>query len=222
MPAFDYIPSPDADFRTWAEAFRDGIDADPAKYFLTPADAATITSVVDDFVAKLAIASNEATRTSPTIADKDDARNTCEELLRQYAIDIKNNEGITDGDKIAVGVRPINPNREPIDAPGTSPLLNILGATPGNQTLRYADSLTPDSRSKPFGVIGLELYRGITEDGEAALSACQFIGLQTRNPIDSEFDETQDGKMATYYARWVNGKGEQGPWSLPVSMRVAA
>lgn len=222
MASDDYIPAPDADFRTWAESFRDGINADPGKYFLTTTDATTITSVVDDFVDKLTISSNEMTRTKVTIADKDDARVTCEELLRQYAIDIKNNEGISDGDKIAIGVRPINTNREPIDAPGTSPLLNILGATPGNQTLRYSDTLTPDSRSKPFGVIGLELYRGLTDEGEAALSACQFTGLQTRNPIDSEFDEAEDGKMATYYARWVNAKGEAGPWSLPVSMRVAA
>lgn len=45
----------------------------------------------------------------------------------------------------------MNPNREPIECPQTCPLLNVIAATPGAQTLRYADSMTPDSPAKPFG-----------------------------------------------------------------------
>jgi hypothetical protein len=40
---------------------------------------------------------------------------------------IKENTGITDQDKIDIGVRPINPDREPIDCPTTPPLINVLG-----------------------------------------------------------------------------------------------
>src|SRR5687767_5786393 len=46
---------------------------------------------------------------------------TKESLCRQYAMFIKDNAGITDGDKVNIGVRPENPNREPIECPQTSP-----------------------------------------------------------------------------------------------------
>ena len=44
----------------------------------------------------------------------------------------------------------------------------------------------------------------------------------TRNPIVVPFAEADDGKIATYYGRWASVRGEVGPWSLPVSMRIAA
>src|SRR5688572_7236644 len=161
MPTNDYIPRNDANFSLWAQAFAGGITADPARYMLTAAQAASIQGVVDNFVAALLVASTPETRTSQTIADKDDARSIAESMCRQYAIDIKNNEGITDGDKLAIGVRPINPDREPIDVPTTQPLLNIVGQLPGQQTLHYADSTTPASSAKPFGASELQLFLGI-------------------------------------------------------------
>ena len=222
MPSSDYIPPSDDNFRSYAETFANTITADPALYMLTPAQAASIQGVVDDFVAKLAISSAENTRNKNTIADKDDARSIAENMIRQYAMDIKNNEGITDGDKLAIGVRPINPDREPIDPPTTQPLLNVLGNLPGVQNLRYADSSTPDSRAKPFGVTELQLFRGVGTEETMPLSECQFYGKFTRNPIDVMFDEADDGKVATYYGRWATQRGEVGPWSVPVSFRIAA
>ena len=222
MPSTDYIPRNDDAFRTYAENFASNISASPANYMLTPAQAASIQGVVDDFVAKLAIAQNELTRTKQTIADKDDARSVAETMIRQYAIDIKNNEGIPDGEKLAIGVRPINPDREPIDPPTTQPLINVLGNTPGMQSLRYADSDTPDSRAKPFGCSELQLFRGVGTEENMPLAQCQFYGKFTRNPIDVTFDEADDGKIATYYARWATQRGGVGPWSVPVSFRIAA
>jgi hypothetical protein len=222
MAITDYIPAEDNAFRTWAENFASNISANFATYMLTAAQAASIQSVVDSFVDKLAISSNEATRTKQSVADKDDARSICENLCRAYAILIKDNTGISDGDKLIIGVRPINPTREPVDCPQTSPLLNIVGATPGSQTLRFADSLTPDSKAKPFGATALQLFVAIAEEENAPLSDAKFHSLVTRTPLAVEFAEGDNGKFATYYARWSSARGEVGPWSLPVSMAIAA
>ena len=218
----DYIPAEDAGFRTWAENFASNLSTNPALYMLTAAQAASVQGVVDDFVAALAVATNENTRTKPTIIAKDNARSVAESLCRQYAILIKDNTGIDDADKVAIGVRPNNPDREPIECPQTAPLLNILGNTPGSQTLRYADTTTPDSKAKPFGATELQLFRAIGTEEPAPLSAAQFYAKVTRNPVAVEFSEADDGKIATYYARWASARGEVGPWSLPVSMRIAA
>jgi hypothetical protein len=56
-------------------------------------------------------------------------RNSAEQICRQYALLIKFNAGISNPDRIAIGIRPVNPARSPINVPDSSPLFNILGAT---------------------------------------------------------------------------------------------
>jgi hypothetical protein len=217
-----YIPAADALARDWFVNFAARIAANPALYQLTAADATNIDGVVDDFVAAYAIAVEPITRTPVTIAAKDAARNVAEQLCRQFAIQIKFNAGITDEDKIAAGVRPPNPNRDPINPPASSPLLNVLGATPGSHTIRYADTSTPDSPAKPFGAAMMQLWVAIGATPTTDESTAKFYGTFTKNPVGVSFVEADDGKVATYFARWANRKGDTGPWSLPVSMRIAA
>ena len=220
--ASDYIPAQDAEALAWMQTFSAGITASPATYNLVAADATAIAAAVSAFAGAQAIAVDPATRTKVTVNQKDAARANAEELCRQYAAGIKVNAGISDADKIAIGVRPINPTRTPIPAPTTSPLLNIVAATPGVQTLRYADSATPDSGKKPFGAIQLQLF---VVTGTAAVTdpdSAAFLAAHTRNPVEVPFTSADDGKVATYFARWATRTGEVGPWSLPVSMRIAA
>ena len=49
-----------------------------------------------------------------------------------------------------------------------------------------------------------------------------FVGNFTKNPIAVAFSPEDDGKCATYFARWQSRCGDTGPWSLPVTMRIAA
>jgi len=219
----DYMPSGDANFLIYGQNFANNIALNPGVYMLTAGQSASISAAVALFAAKFAIASNELTRTKQTVADKDDARVACENLLRQYAMQIKEIAGISDGDKINVGVRPVNTSREPIECPQSVPLLNIVAATPGAQTLTYADSMDPEKRARPFGASELQLFRAITAGpAPASFSEAQFIGKFTRNPVSIEFSEADDGKLATYYARWASVRGETSPLSLPVAMRIAA
>src|SRR5215218_6187825 len=126
----DFIPSQDPQALIWMQAFASGLSANPALYMVTAPDAATVSSAVGAFAAALPIATNPATRTEVTVAQKDDTRTSAEQVCRQFAILIKYNAGISDPDKIAIGVRPVNTSREPINVPDSSPLLNVIGATP--------------------------------------------------------------------------------------------
>ena len=49
-----------------------------------------------------------------------------------------------------------------------------------------------------------------------------YQGAYSRNGIRVEFEPTLRGKIVTYYARWCGVRGDVGPWSTPVSMRIAA
>lgn len=217
-----YIPSEDANALPWMQSFSGGITANPALYGLTTADATAIAAAVANFATALATATAPTTRTPVAVSAKDTARNSAEAMCRQFAIQIKYNDGVSDNDKIAIGVRPVNPNREPINVPDTSPILSIIAATPGAQTLRYSDSLTPDSPAKPFGAAQIQLFVAVADQATENADDAKFLGAFTRNPVGVEFAQTDDGKMATYFARWASRKGEVGPWSLPISMRIAA
>ncbi len=217
-----FIPVTDAGALGWMQTFSGGISAAPATYMLTPADATTIADAVDAYAAAYTIAINPAQRTRVSIQAKDEARAIAEALCRQYAILIKYNAGINNPDKLAIGVRPVNDGRDPIACPQTSPILAVIAATPGRQNLRFSDSLTPDSRAKPFGASELQLFIAINDADIADPSQAQFYGKFTRNPIEVTFSHADNGKQATYFARWASRRGETGPWSAPVSLAIAA
>src|SRR4051812_5534410 len=102
----DFIPSQDPQALLWMQTFSAGITANPALYQLTAPDAVAIAAAVAGFDTALTTATNPATRTHVTVAAKDDARTAAQQICRQFAILIKFNAGISDPDKIAIGVRP--------------------------------------------------------------------------------------------------------------------
>ena len=216
------IPDKDSEAILWMEAFSGGISASPSTYQLSAPDATAIANAVLAFGNALSIASDPSTRTSGTVAAKDDARTAAEQICRQYAILIKYNSGISDQDKIDIGVKPVNNTREPILCPQTSPLISVIAATPGRQTLRYADTTTPDSPAKPFGASELLLFVAIGTTPATDPEQADFYGKFTRNPMAIDFGAADNGKMATYFARWAGRRGDVGPFSAPISLAIAA
>jgi hypothetical protein len=136
--ADSFIPTRDADALAWMQVFAEGLTASPGTYMVSAADAATVTAAVNGFAAAYAATVDPATRTKITVSAKDSTRISAEQVCRQFAALIKQNSGISNEDKLAIGVRPVNSSRSPINVPNSSPLLNIIGATPGAQTVRYS------------------------------------------------------------------------------------
>ena len=128
----------------WMEIFSQGITAAPATYGLVAADATAIATAVNAYATAYAANIDPATQTQVTVITKNETRDAAEEVCRQYAATIKHNAGVTDDDKIAIGVPPINNQRTPLPVPESSPLLNVLLDGPAAQTIRFADSTTPD------------------------------------------------------------------------------
>jgi hypothetical protein len=217
-----YLPDSDAASRDWMNTFAAGITASPATYGLSGADANAIQAAVDAYDAAYLLAVDPATRTAVTVNEKDTARNAAEQICRQYALIIKHDAGVTDADKIAIGVRPVNDQRDPIEVPQTSPVLAVIAATPGVHTLRYADSMTPDSPAKPFGASELQLFVFVGAAIATDPAQAKFVGKFTKNPVSVSFDAEDNGKQATYFARWASRRGDVGPWSAPATLAIAA
>lgn len=135
---------------------------------------------------------------------------------------IKANGGISAQNKIDAGIRPLNRTRMPKRPPADQPVIAIVGGGCGKHTLRYVDPQGgPSTRMAP-GAAYLEVHRAIADAPVRDVAETRFHLAYRRNPIRIAFANADDGKVATYFARWADAKGRFGPWSMPVSMRIAA
>lgn len=221
-----YIPPKDADFKAWVLNFAALTLATPALYGLTPADAAIIDSAASDFSSKYDLAVDPPTRTKPSVAAKDASRAATLDVVRPYSIQIRNNQGVSNQDKLDLGLNVPDFTPTPVPAPTTSPTINIVAATPLQHTFRFADSVTPTTRGKkPFGVLALQLYRSVTVAPAVDPDTADFVGNYTKNPAAVNYVAGDRGKYSTLFARWVTRSGplgvaQVGPWSDPISMVI--
>jgi hypothetical protein len=217
-----YIPSRDAELGQWAANFSTLMSASPGMYGLLAGDAATIATYVGAFTSALAVVNNPATKTRATVAGKDGARAAMLDIVRGYAMQVRNNQGVSNADKLALGLT--LPDRTPtvVPAPVTVPLLNVLAATPGEHTLRYSDAAAPDRRGKPAGSVALQLFAAVGVSNVQDPAEARFYAVVTRQPYAVRYPRSENGRVATYFARWQNRKGDVGPWSNPISFTVVA
>lgn len=208
-----YIPQRESLLKAWAINFAALITAAPETYGLSAGNATTIQDSVDDFSDAYDLANNPATRTGPTVSDKDAKRVFMLQIVRPFSQQVRNNSGVSNENKLALGLTIRDTVPTPIAAPVTQPLLSILAATPLEHTIRFSDAASPDKRAKPFGVKGLLLFRFVGDNAPADYSDWHFVGLATKNPFPSSFASGDATKRAQYVARWVNGNGKVGPWS---------
>jgi len=92
----------------------------------------------------------------------------------------------------------------------------------GVHELRAMDDSSRPSRGKPPRVASIMVYRAVGETPTSNPKDAEFLTLSTRVAFASTFAHADHGKTATYFARWINSKGEAGPWSIAMSAPVAA
>ncbi len=94
---------------------------------------------------------------------------------------------------------------------------------------RNAGVVTSVSRSFSLGVMGryfaglmllMQNPRSRTKANDPA--ALTFLTMTTKPSFRAEFKSGEGGKTAVYMARWVNTRGEKGPWSEVTAATVAA
>ena len=218
----DYMGGSDDAKRDWLVNFSNVVGASAGTYMLSSADVSAIATQVGAYVTALGIARGELTRNKTTVAQKNDQRDAAVAMCRQYAKLIKYNGGIDAAAKIAAGIKPPSNTVEPVECPMSSPVVVAVAATNGAHTLGYKDSIDLTARAKPFGAVDLLLFRTIGTAAATDPEAAKFVGKFTRNPMAVTFDAADNGKIATYFARWSSRRGGMSNWSAPESMAIAA
>jgi len=218
----DYLPSRDAQLDDWISNFKTLIAATPTNYGLVAADGTAITNAFNSWHTAFLAATNPTTRTKGTVSTKNTQKAAVLAVVRGYANTIRVNKAVTNELKIGLGLHVADTQPTPVPAPVTYPLLSISGMGQGLQDLRAADQATPTKRAKPAGAVGLLLFRSVAETPTSEPTDAAFLAYVSQGKFTSNFSPADNGKTATYFARWTNSKGEVGPWGPPASMPIAA
>lgn len=207
----NYIPNKDSEYALWAENFASSIQANPLLYGLSSGDATTISQVNSTFQSAYSVATDPATRTSPAVQAKTNARNAATEVFRMYAQRIRNDVAVSDEAKLDLGInlKPVG-GGTPVPEPVTNPELDLVYQTPGVIQLTYQDSSGGPSKRKPSGVVACELWIAIGDEHAVSSDQTKYAGAFTKSPMALEMKPEDSGKKITIYARWATASGPGG------------
>jgi hypothetical protein len=155
-------------------------------------------------------------------ADKDAGRVALELLVRQAAASIQANPNVTDGERQAAGLPVHSTSHTPVGPISSRPVVQVDVSQRLQQTVTVTDEATPNSRRKPDGAIGFELWckkGGTTPTG---ISECAYMGTFTKGVALEQFAPGDGGQMVYYIARWINRRAEAGPISETVGATISA
>ena len=216
----DYIPSGDADFHIWQQNFVSILNANPEDFGLLPADVTPL--VARQSAWTNAYTANTAEQTAARAASqaKETAREEFEKSPRALARRVQGNNQVTDQQRVTLGLNVQQTTRTPTGVPSTRPIASVDTSERLRHTINFMDETTPTNRAKPDGVMGCEIWVKVGGPEPADPDELQFLGLDTSTPYVATYSGEQGGKAAYYMLRWLNGKGEQGPWSQTVSATI--
>jgi hypothetical protein len=195
--------------------------ANLAPWGITQNDVAPLQAKQTVWTAAFAKASNKQNRTSADVQAKNDARDEYQNLLRKFNAQwISNNTKVPDSERQRMGLTVRSESRSLAPVPSTRPVGTIDFGTRLRHSIRFSDEQSPTSRAKPDGVHGCEIWMKLGGEPPKSAKELQFKGVCTRSPFEIEFEGTDGGQTAYFWLRWVNTRGEQGPWSSPLSAMV--
>jgi hypothetical protein len=219
--ASSYIPTKDADFQNWILNWSTLLTAAPATYGVTAADATAQAAQYALWYAAYGVAVNPATKTKTTVAAKNAARVAATDAIRPLAQTISVNDGVTNANKLALGLNlKGSTGPTPIPTPTSNPVLQFIAATQGEQTFKWVDSSDGVSRKKPFGVLALVIFAQESSTPITDPTLLAFQTLETKQPFGLDTSFATPGARVYTASYYITRTGLKGPWS-PVVNNIA-
>lgn len=218
----DYIPSSDSDFNTWLKNFNQYANANLAALGLVAADLAplqTASTAWDTAYSDNITAQGAAQGARQT---KDTARKDVEAQARPLVQRLQTAPTVKDSHRESLGMNVRSTTRTAAVAPTSRPVVMIDTSQRLQHTISFMDENTPNSRAKPGDVSGCEVWVKIGGTAPVDPSECTYLATDTRTPYTAVYDGADGGKTAFYMLRWVNSRGERGPWSQTAGATITA
>lgn len=221
----NYIPRPDGDFAAFVEQYYPAVELFWNAQGLAADDLVPLKEALLAWQAAYPAHTAAAAEAGGARRAKDAARAALERQLRPITNFIQTYPATTDADRATIGITVRDTSPTPAPAPTSRPLALVDVGGRLTHRLRLVDESTPTRRGKPAGVLGAEVWVKLVDADQPAPTdpaALTFLTMTTKPSFRAEFKAGQGGKTAVYMARWINTRGEKGPWSEVTSATVAA
>jgi len=222
------IPATDADFNEYFERVVPYLDANKARLGVSNTALADLQSLFTQWNDIYPKSQNPDLRTSAITAEKNQLREQISDLLREIYRDIPESAlTVSDRETLSLKLRDTEPTPSPV--PDHAPDITIAEIRHLSHELRLTDPENPHTQAKPKGVAEIEVFRFISPEKPQPtppapptdISQYRFVGNATRFLYTVEYTLSDVGKTVWYIARYVNTRGQPGPWSNAVNAAVA-
>lgn len=216
------IPSAEGQFDAWARNFVHNIKEHSETYRMDAQEVKELGKLLTawdgDYAA--AVEARDAARAATAV--KEESRNALEEMIRTAARRIQADNRISNAARAEAGLSIHKTKRTPVAVPRTSPITQVIVTDRLEHSLMFSDASTPTRKARPSGCSGAEVYIAIADQVPQDPTEYRFAALATRTPHVLKFKGEDGGKLAHYLLRWVNTKGETGPWGQVASATIPA
>jgi hypothetical protein len=217
--ADDFIPHDQAEFEMWATRFKEYVFTNYAALGLTAGQKQEILNVC--LASHVSFGEKqEKENIYRGAVEKDNAdRKIAKECLRKYARHIQGRVETTDEQREGLGITVRDKIPTPVGLPTIAPELEIdfsqrlrhtvhAGTNPQNENLN----------KKPKGVASIELRKKV-DSAPSGPDDMQIVIVMTSSPAILDCSG-QAGKIVYYVARYLNTRGQPGPWGEVESAEV--
>jgi hypothetical protein len=221
----NYIPRPDGNFAAWANHYYEALSKWWEANGFNIDDLTNLKKALETWNAQYPAHVAAQQRAEAARQAKDQARAELEREIRPVTNFVQGYPKTTDADRAEIGITVRDTSKTPSPTPTTRPLVSVEGGSRLTHELRLVDEGSPTRRGKPEGVAGAEVWVKLIDAGQPAPtdpSVLSFLTMTTRPTLRTDFRAADGGKTAVYMLRWVNTRGEKGPWSDVTTATVAA
>jgi hypothetical protein len=220
MRNVDYIPRKDGEFDILQDSVYAVVSEKAAQWLIPNACVSALTAPRARWITAVTAYRNTAIRTSAVVQEKNDARKNYVSVLRNFIQgQLVRNSNVTDADRRSMGLPVYDRTPTKPGVPTSRMEMEVFFSQIVQHVIRVRDSETK-SAAKPRHVIGFELWRRIGGETKPVIEEMQLVELVVRSPHKLEYSFAERGKYVWYTSRWVNTRGEKGPWSEFVSAIV--
>lgn len=220
-----YIPRPDGDFAAWANHYYEAVKKFYDAQGFDPTDLKPLETALENWNKDYPAHVAAQQRAEGARQAKDAARAALEKEVRPVTNFVQGYPKTTNADRAEMGITVRDTPPSPTPAPRSRPVALVESGQRLTHQLRLVDESTPTRRARPAGVLGAEVWVKLVDADSPAPTdpaALTFLTMTTKPSFRAEFKAGEGGKTAVYMARWVNTRGEKGPWSEITTATVAA
>jgi hypothetical protein len=147
-------------------------------------------------------------------------KNGSMDILRNLIRDLKNftkSAKTPKGEVASLGI-PTNTDVAPSNA--TVPIGIIDTSKRLEHTISFRDAAHQDTKRKPRGVNGCEIWVKIGDPAPGNQKDCVYLAMDTKTPYVAHFEPEDAGKIAYYMIRWLMLDGTVSPWGETISATI--